>query len=202
MRANHLYKNECDILRLLVDEFERMCERYAREHNEQISSIEARDTSEYLAPRYIPNLKGLLTSSILIQVQGLLDFRLPKIVEYLTKKKGLPVTPFDEKWKRGNVLCWIKHVLKMEIKSSFDFSRGPYQKLKVFYNIRNDEVHHGGYLSVEERRVNMRKLKGVHISQYTDLYDIDFPYCRSVIDDVEAFLNEVEKTLPTNEERI
>lgn len=195
MKLEHQYRNECDILRLLVDELERTCERYAREHKEEINSIEAHDAFTYYAPRCISNLKALLTSSLLVQIQGLLDFRLPKVVEHLAKNKSLTVTPFDKAWTRGNVLCWVKHVLKKEITSGFDFSGGPYSRLRTFYEIRNDQVHHGGYLSAEKRRVIVNNLKGVRISKYWDLYDIDFSFCRSVIDDAEAFLIEVGKNV-------
>lgn len=39
MKLEHQYRNECDILRLLVDELDRMCERYAKEHKEEIDSL-------------------------------------------------------------------------------------------------------------------------------------------------------------------
>jgi hypothetical protein len=195
MKLEHQYRNECDILRLLVDELELTCERYSKEHKEEINSIEAHDAFEYYAPRCISNLKELLTSSLLVQIQGLLDFSLPKIVEHLAKNKSLTVTPFDKTWKRGSVLCWVKHVLKKEIHSDFDFNGGPYSRLGIFYKIRNEQVHHGGYLSAEQKKINANNLKGVRISEYTDLYDIDFSYCRSVIDDVEGFLIEVEKNI-------
>lgn len=96
MKLEHQYRNECDILRLLVDELERMCERYAKEHKEEINSSEAHDAFEYYAPRCISNLKEFLTSSLLVQIQGLLDFRLPKVVEHLAKNKSLTMTPFDK----------------------------------------------------------------------------------------------------------
>lgn len=203
MKLEHQSRNECDILRLLVDELERMCERYVREHKEEINSIEAHDAFEYYAPRCISNLKELLTSSLLGQIQGLLDFSLPKVVEQ-AKNKSLTVTPFDKTWKRGSVLCWVKHVLKKEIRSDFDFSGEPYSRLRTFYEIRNDLVHLGGYLSAKQKEVNVNSLKGVRISECPGLselnvsyclYDIDFSYCRSVIDDVEAFLIKVEKNI-------
>src|SRR5437868_2877065 len=102
MKLEHQYRNECDTLRLLVDEFEHMYERYVKENEEGINSIKAYDFNDYQAPRYITNLKALLTSSILIQIQGLLDFSLPKVVQHIANSKNLAVTPFDKKWKRGN----------------------------------------------------------------------------------------------------
>ena len=195
MKLEHQYRDECDILRLLVDEFEQMYEQYTKENKEEINSIVAHDAFEYHAPRCISNLRALLTSSLLIQIQGLLDFSLPKVVEHLAKSKNLPLTPFDKAWRGGSVLCWVKHILKKEIKSGFDFGSGLYSRLRDFYEIRNDQVHHGGYLSAEKRRVIVNRLKGVHIPQYTDLYDIDFSYCRSVINDAESFLIEIEKSI-------
>jgi hypothetical protein len=41
----------------------------------------------------------------------------------------------------------------------------------------------------------VNKLTGIRISQHADLYDIDFSYCKSVIDDAEKFLIAVEKNL-------
>jgi len=195
MKLEYDYRSDCDILRLLVDEFERMSKRYEQENEEKINSIMAYDASQYHAPRYIPNLKELLTSSLLIQIQSLLDFSLPKVVEHLSKSKNLAFTPFNEASRGRNVLCWVKDILRKEIKSSFNFGNGLYSRLRDFYKIRNDQVHHGGYLSAENRRVIVNKLNGVHISQYTDLYDTNFSYCRSVIDDAEKFLIEVEKSI-------
>ena len=61
MKLEYRYRNECDILRLLVDEFERMCERYARENKVQINAVEAYDAAEYHKPRCIENLKDWLS---------------------------------------------------------------------------------------------------------------------------------------------
>lgn len=192
MDTEHLYRTDCDIQRLLAREFEQMHARYIEDNKGCLNSIEAYDIDEYHAPQCIQNLKASLTSVLLIQIQGLLDFHLPRVVNLLAEKKP---TPFDRTWKGGNVLCWVKHVLKNDLSSGFDFSSGSYSGLTSFYKIRNDQTHHGGYLSDEDRRVIVNGLKGVRISQYTDLYDIDFLYCKSVIDDVEAFLIEVEKNL-------
>jgi len=146
-------------------------------------------------------LKALLASSLLFQIQGLLDFLLPRVIKHLAKKV---VSPFDETWKGGNVLCWVKHALKEDINSGFDFGSGEYSRLRDFYKIRNDQTHHGGYLSDENRRVIVNKLTGIRINEHANfagtaviayIYDIDFSYCKSVIDDVEKFLSEVEKNL-------
>jgi hypothetical protein len=193
---------ECDTLRLLSDEFERVFEQYIEDNKEEMNSIVAYDAFEYHAPRFIPNLKVLLTSSLLIQIQGLLDFSLPRVIGHLAKPRNLTITPFDKMWKGGSVLQWVKHILKNELTSSFDFSRGPYSRLRDFYEIRNDQVHHGGYLSAEKRRAIVNRLEGVHISEHTDLYDIDFSYCRSVINDAEAFLFEIEKAISQGSGRI
>jgi len=194
MDLEHLYRDECDTQRLLADEFERMWQRYVTEHKDELTSMEVHDTFEYRPPRCITNLKSLLASSLLIQSQGLLDFRLPTVVKQLANRKPATITPFDKSWKRGNVLDWAKHVLKDELQSAFDFGTERYRQLKAFYDIRNDQVHHGGYLSTEQRRILVNSLTGVRISSLTDLYDIDFSYCKSVINHVEAFLIEVQQT--------
>jgi len=194
MELEHLYRDECDTQRILADEFERMYERYVTEHRDELNSIEAHDAFEYRAPRCIANLKSLLSSSLLVQSQGLLDFRLPTVVKLLANGKPATITPFDKSWKRGNVLDWVKCVLKDELHSTFNFGTERYRQLKAFYDIRNDQVHHGGYLSVEQRRILVNSLNGVRICNLTDLYDIDFSYCKSVINHVEAFLIEVQQT--------
>ena len=193
MLIEHLLKNDCDTLRLLLSEFEKLYERYTNKNEERIKSIVAYDASQYHPPQYIPNLKGFLTNSLLIETQGLLDFSLPKLIATQRKIKGLAVTPFDKTWKGGNVLFWVKHVMKKELKTGFDFSCNPYSRLRDFFEIRNDHVHYGGYLSDENRRNIVNKLKGVHASLYTDLYDIDFSYCRLVINDAEMFFTEIGK---------
>ncbi|MHB1292368.1 MAG: hypothetical protein ACYCY5_09300 [Sulfuricella sp.] len=191
-KIEYRYRYDCDNLRLLACELEQTHAQYVGVNKKCIDSIVAYDINEYHAPQCIENLKALLTSSLLFQIQGLLDFHLPKVVKFLAKKK---VAPFDKTWSGGNVLCWVKHVLKEDINSSFDFSTATYERLRAFYNIRNDQTHNGGYLSDENRRGSVNKQKGVRISQHSDLYDTDFSYCKSVIDDVEAFLIAVEKNL-------
>lgn len=195
MKIEHLYRDDCDTLRLLVNEFERLYERYTTENNEEINRSETHDASEYRQRKCIHNLKALLTSSLLIESQGLLDFYLPKIVEQRTKSTNLPLPAFDKTWKGGSVLEWLKHVLKEKIAIGFDFSREPYSRLKHFYGIRNDEVHWGGYLSEEKRRSNINKLNGIYVGAYTDLYVVDFSYCRSVIDDIEVLFLKVDESL-------
>jgi hypothetical protein len=197
MEIGHLYRTECDNLRLLASELEQMHDRYIEDNKGCLNSTEGLNVNEYHAPRCIPNLKALLTSSLLIQIQGLLDFLLPKVVNHQAKKE---VRPFD----KGNVLCWVKDVLKEDINSGFDFSSGPYSRLRDFYKIRNDQTHHGGYLSDEKRLVIVNNLTGIRILQHVNfagtavvasVYDIDFSYCRSVINDAETFLIAVEKNL-------
>jgi hypothetical protein len=108
MKIEHLYLTDCDILRLFASELEQMYVRYTEDNKGCLNSIETRNANEYHAPRCIPNLKELLTSFLLFQIQGLLDFLLPKVVNNLAKRK---MKPFDKTWKGGNVLCWVKHAL-------------------------------------------------------------------------------------------
>ena len=197
MKLEHRYKYECDSLLLLVDEFEKTSKRYENENENEASilSITAYDMNEYQAPKYISNYKTLLTSFLLIEIQALLDFILPIIVKNLATSKDIPISPFDKTWKNGNVLCWTKHVIKDEIKSGYDFGCAPFSELQKFYKIRNDQIHSGGYLSDERQRDIINRLEGVYTCQYTDLYVIDFLYCRNVISNVESFFHGIHESI-------
>src|SRR5262249_552579 len=95
IELERLYRDECDTQRLLIDEFERMYERYITEHQDELNSIKD-NAREYRAPRCISNLKSLLSSSLLVQSQGLLDFRLPIVVKLLASGKSATITPFRQ----------------------------------------------------------------------------------------------------------
>ncbi len=182
---------ECDTLRLYVDALERLNDQYIKENDGLIQQIKVYDPNVYEAPKYISNLKALLTSSILIECQSLLDFHLPKMIRLLAKRKNVTITPFDNTWKKGSIFSWVKYTLKKEIKVHFDFNKLYFNRLQEFYEIRNDQVHHGGYLSNNKKRMIVNKLNGIYVSKYTDLYITEFTYCRLVIDDLESFLKEI-----------
>ena len=132
MTLEREYRFECDNLRLLVDTFEKLNEQYTKENDKIIRHIEVYDPNTYQAPKYIWGLKALLTSSLLIEDQSLLDFYLPKIIKLLAKNKNVQITPFDKTWKKGGVLSWAKHVLKKEIKTKFNFNQDYYRRLNEF----------------------------------------------------------------------
>lgn len=189
MTLEQMYREDCDRLLLLVDVFEQTNERYLSENKDELNRIEALDATKYYPPKCLHNLKALLTSSLLVQSQGLLEYYLPKIVILRSKSVNVSVSLFES----GNVLDWVKCVIKTEIKTDFDFGCHVYSRLKDFSNIRNDLVHHGGYLSKEERREILNRLDGVRV--VGDLYDIDSSYCRSVIKDIEDFFLKIDKAL-------
>jgi hypothetical protein len=178
-------------MRLLIDEFEKQADEYNARNQVYITEVEAHDLNEYQPPKYISNYKTILTSSLLIEAQGLLDFFLPIIVGHISCVKKIDVSAFDKVWKRGNVLCWCKQVLKKELGLSYDFSRGAYGKLKDFYEFRNDQIHNGGYLSSDENKHLLNGKKGIDACKYTKLYIIDFAYCRCVIDDIEELFDQI-----------
>ncbi len=195
MTLEQMYREDCDSLLLLADVFEQTNERYLSENNEELNRCEAKDMTTYYPPTCLHNLKALLASSLLVQSQGLLEYYLPTIVKLRSKGATVSVSPFES----GNVLGWVKCVIKTEIKTDFDFGCHLYSRLKDFSNIRNDLIHHGGYLSKEERREILNRLDGVRVGD-TDLYEIDFSYCRSVINDIEAFFLEIDAALASSTE--
>lgn len=195
VNLSHLYTYECDSMRLLIDELEKQFNEYNSRNSQHITNLEAYDRNEYHPPSYISNYKAILASSILIQAQGLLDFLLPRIVDNRSKLDHIAISKFDKSWKKGNVLCWIKHVLKNELSLEHDFSRGPYSKLRDFYEFRNDNTHNGGYVSSDINRLRLNENRGIDACKYTDLYVVDFSYCRSVIDSIESFFGEIHNEM-------
>ncbi len=140
MKLGDRYKYECDKFRLLIEEFENQVNNYNEKNKQCINEVVVHDVDEYLSPKYIPNYKLTLTSFLLIEAQGLLDFFIPIIVNSLARIKNASVSDFDETWKNGNVLCWVKYVLKKELGLKYDFNQGSYCKLKEFYKFRNDLI--------------------------------------------------------------
>lgn len=195
MNLDHRYKYECDSFRLLIDEFERQAEEYNLKNERYINEVTVHDSNEYQSPRYISNYKAILTSSIITEAQALLDFFLPVVVNYLAKIKNINISPFDKSWKNGNILCWTKFVLKRELGLKYDFSRGPYCKLKEFYKVRNDHIHYGGYLSSDKNRSLLKGKDGISVCEFTDLYNVDFSYCRIVINDIEELFSGVYRCI-------
>lgn len=186
-------------MRLLIDEFEKQVDEYKTRNQKYISEVVAHDRNEYQPPKYISNYKAILTSSLLIDAQGLLDFFLPIIVGHIYDIKQNSISPFDKSWKKGNVLCWTKVVLKKELGLSYDFSQGAYSRLKEFYEFRNDQIHNGGYVSSENNRQLLKGKQGIDACEYTELYVVDFYYCRGVIDDIEAFFDQIYSGNKVNE---
>lgn len=192
MKLSDRYKYECDTFRLLIEEFENQVNNYYEKNEQYISEMVAHDVDEYLPPKFIPNYKLTLTTFLLIEAQGLLDFFIPIIVNSLARIKNVSVSDFDETWKNGNVLCWVKHVLKEELGLKYDFNQGSYCKLKEFYRIRNDLIHYGGYLSDRNKKLLEGK-KGIRVSEISQLYVIEFSYCRDLINDIEEFFSDIHK---------
>lgn len=191
MNLDHRYKYECDSMRLLINEFEKQVDEYNSRNHHYISELDAHDHGEYRPPKYVANYKAILTNSLLIEAQTLLDFFLPIIVGHISKSQQKCISPFDKSWKKGNVLCWTKTVLKAELGLSYDFSRGSYSKLKEFYEFRNDQIHNGGYVSSAENRSLLNGKNGIKVCEYTELYVVEFSYCRDVINQIEEFFDQI-----------
>jgi hypothetical protein len=187
LTLKHQYKGECDSMRLLADEFEEQVEDYNNRNKRYREELEAFDCNEYAPPKYISNYKAILTSSLIFQAQGLLDFFLPVIVKHISKPQD--IHPFDGSGN-GNVLDWTKESLK-KLGLNYDFSCGPYSKLKDFYRFRNDLVHKGGYVLSENNKKRIAGIAEIEHCEYTDLYIIEFSYCRSVIDYIEDFFDQI-----------
>jgi hypothetical protein len=187
VKFSHRYKYECDSFRLLIDEFERQVADYNNRNEFYIKEVVAHDLDEYQAPKYVSNYKSILTGTLIIEAQGLLDFFLPLMVGNLAKIKEKSISPFDKSWKGGNILCWTKHVLIKELCLSYDFGRGPHCKLKEFYNFRNDLIHYGGYVSSYENKSLLKGKNGISSCEFSGLYVVEFSYCRSVINDIEKY---------------
>lgn len=191
MRFYFRYKYECDSFRLLIEEFERQVDNYKNRNEHYAQEVTAHDIDEYQAPKYIPNYKSILTSSLIIEAQALLDFFLPLLVGHIAKIKNKSISPFDKSWKGGSVLCWTKHVLNNELGLSYDFGQGPHCKLKEFYEFRNDHIHYGGYVSSDKNKSRLKGKDGISSCEFTDLYIVEFSCCRSVINDIEQYFGEI-----------
>jgi hypothetical protein len=197
MNLNYRYKYECDSYRLLINEFKIQLDKYNLKNERYINEMSAHDLNEYQPPKYLSNYKAILTSSLLIEAQALLDFFVPIIINYLARVENQNISPFDNTWKKGNVLCWTKYVLNKELSLKYDFSGGLYCKLKEFYEFRNDQIHYGGYISSDKKRRLLTGKKGIMASRYSDLYVIEFSYCESLINDIENFFIEIHKSIET-----
>jgi hypothetical protein len=193
VKLDHKYKYEIDSFKLLVDEFERQVDDYKLKNQHYVNETIVHDLNEYQAPRYISNYKSILTSSLIIEAQGLLDFFLPVIVGHFAKMKNKDISPF----KSGNVLCWAKNTLKNKIGSNYNFGTEPHCKLKEFYEFRNDHIHHGGYMSSDERRQLLKANSGISACEFTDLYVVDFSYCRGVITYIEKYFDGIIESFNT-----
>ena len=187
----HIYKYECDSFRLLIDEFEEQLEDYQKKNANLINEKMAYDLGEYQPPKYISNYKPVLTSALIVEAQALLDFFLPLMLNAVAKQKNIEISPFDRTWKGGNVLFWTKHVLKNELCVNYNFGQGPHSKLSELYEVRNDHVHHAGYASAGKNKSQFKKGSGISVCESTDLYFVEFSYCRTVIDEIEKYFSEI-----------
>jgi len=170
--------------RLLLIEFQKMEFKY----NQKNKILKARSVIPYERPVYITNLKKLLTSSVVSNGQGLLDFWIPEITKFHCKRLKIDVV---QRNKNENCLEWIKYVLSKKLKDNFknqyDFGGKEYQRLKTFYEIRNYQVHSGGYLTDEKQEIRLNRESGISIDS-CELFSIDYLYCEDILDNIEHFL--------------
>lgn len=183
IKLQNRIRDDIQTLRLLLYEFKSLELNYNQEKKKK-----ARSVDPYEPPEHINNLKELLTSSLLLHTQGLLDFWIPEIVtDYC---QGLGIDPIQRS-RNTNCLDWLKQVLSETLKENltknYDFGGKDFQKIKTFYEIRNYQVHAGGYLVDQCQKPRLSRENGVSIDSQ-GLFSIDYPYCEQSFNNIENFL--------------
>lgn len=184
MMIQNQIKDDVHELRLLSIEFQKMEIEYCKSR----IPIKTRSVDPYEPPVSISNLKELLTSSIVSQGQGLLDFWLQRVVEFHCNRLQIEII---KRKRNENCLDWIKVVLKQLLKKHFinqyNFGASEFQKLKTFYEIRNYHVHSGGYLTEDSQRKRLNGEPGISIDNF-NLFTTDYSYCNDILNCIETFL--------------
>lgn len=191
----HLFRDECDTIRLLIDEFNHFGAEYFVRNASAINDLPVRDNYEYSKPEVVPSILSFMTSMLLVHILSLLEYRLPIMVEYYFNVRGIePNEPID-KYRDGNILDWLKGIMKTSDEVTIDFSDSLYERLKAWIRVRNDEVHNGGYRSARITDHQIKILHGVDAGEVGTLYHVQFGACQNAINDVEAFLLRVDVAL-------
>ena len=193
MTPEQLYRDECDTIRLLIDEFETTGARHFIENADKINIMQVRDWDEYVQPKAIPAIFGFLTGSLLVHCISLLEFRLPILLIHSLLAAGRVVPSKLQTFRDGNIIVWMKNVVKETNGANFDFDDPLVERIEAWIRVRNDEVHYGGYRSERTKQRQIDILDGVDVGDVgTTPYDIQFVGCRNAIHDVEAFFRKTE----------
>ncbi len=200
MTTEQCFREECDTIRLLIEEFGHVGGEYFVRNMDAINTVESRDWNEYVKPKAIPSLLGFLAGSLLVHCISLLDFRLPKLVIYRLGATDPNAFSKFESTKGGNVLDRMKQTVKSE-DFNFDFGDDLYERLRAWILIRNDEVHNGGYRGEKVTQHHIDILHGVNVGDVGCLYDIQFVACEHAINDIEAFFQKTHDSLVRRESR-
>ena len=191
MNIKNIIRDDIHNQRLLLIEFRSMESKY----NKGKKYEKARSVVPYEPPEYINNLKEFLTSSLVSNGQGLLDFWIPEIIEHHCVRLNINII---QRNKNENCLEWVKHVLCEKLKDSFvehyNFGGKEYQKIKTFYEIRNYQVHSGGYLTDEKQKPRLNRESGISVDAF-GLFSIDYLYCEKSFDYIEHFLISLVETV-------
>lgn len=190
----HLLRDDCDQLRLLIDEFELQEREYNLRNAEHLEKTTCHDQYEYVKPKAIGNYGTLLKSFLIIEIHSLLDFYLPEIASKLERNN---ILSSKTKFETGNSLEWIKSIIKSEPDISFSFNTKHFNALRELSKLRNDIIHNGGYVSEDNKKL-VSQSKEIHSIKYMlgektppELYNINFQYCRKILDAAECFMLEV-----------
>ncbi len=200
MTIEQSYRDECDTIRLLIDELEAAGAKHFIENMDAINEVRGGDLNEYLKPEAIPHIFSFLTSSLLVHCISLLEYRLRKLVVFCIRSAGIIVPAESETARNQNVLDWMKKILKDYEGFTFDFGDELGERMNAWIKLRNDLIHNGGYRSewIKQRQIDI--LHGVKVGDIDSLYDVQFVACRNAINDVEAFFLKVHKTLSASSE--
>ena len=201
MTIEQSYRDECDTIRLLIDEFEHTGAEHIIDNIDVINKVEALDMLEYKKPEAIPHILTFLTSSLLVHCISLLEYRLPILVVFCIRSTGGLIPVESEKVSNQNVLLWMKKILKDYEGFTFDFGDELCERVNAWTKLRNDLIHNGGYRSERVKQRHIDILQGVKVGDIHSLYDVQFVACRNAINDVEAFFLKVHKTLSASSEK-
>lgn len=195
MTFEQLYRNECDSIRLLIEEFNHVAAEYIVKNMDAINAIQARDWNEYVPPKAIPNIIGYLSSSLLVHTISLLEYRLPILVNHYFKQREIELKEPFGTFGRGNILTRLETLINSVDGITIDFEDALIRRLHAWIRVRNDDVHNGGYRGSVITDEQIELLPGVRAGTFDQLYDLQFGACHILVNDVEAFFLRVDKAL-------
>lgn len=199
MTLEQAYRDECDRLRLLVEEFRQAGSEYIVRNQEAINAVVVSDWDEYVKPKAIPSILGFLTASLIIHCISLLEFRLPIIVVHSLRSAGRVIPSELQTFESGNIIAWMEKVVTRTKGAVFDFDDPLAERIKAWIRVRNDVAHYGGYRSKKTEQRQIEILVGVNVGEIGTLYGIQFAACENAINDIEAFFRKTHDSLARSE---